>query len=543
MSLDLMAALSEQLLAQHFQPHILARGRALLDDVWALQFSTTGAEQRAAGRVKGSQSPYSVMLCHAPGVRLRGSCGCVYAQDGKPCKHQAALALAWRQRVGDDGLASQTIGANAPPGEPGSDPAPNRALEAPVAEAASAKKLISAALRPARDSHEWRRVGAYARKAQSVLGLLQAWTANHPSIALVGAEWALTQLRPIWEQADDSAGDLASLMTDLAAHWLAALQAAGPQPVAYANRYAKLLWADEHDLFDQASALQAMGPAAAARYGQMVQAHWEAQTPKSLSHQGEAWWARQRLLQHLRASGDSAGVLSLLRESLNDSDDHKTYIEALSAFGHPRQALQAAEAARRLFPQDRPLEALLIKAYEQDGWDQEALALRRAAFERNPDAAGYQAVLLAARAAGLDLVAERQRLWEVLDAKDAQGANSYIASWMGALRLQLWAHEGRWEEALNWLQKPHGLSREAQETFARALPPEHAEQSAELLKQVLHSAMQRATSPYTHELRLVNEILVRLSPQSGMLWLAWLRVEHRAKKRFVLELAETINAA
>ena len=401
----------------------------------------------------------------------------------------------------------------------------------------SAKKAVTAMLAAPADLFQWRRVGAYVRKAETVLALLQGWTASHPSTALGAADWALTKLRRVWEQADDSNGDIAALMSALADHWLMALQAAGPQEAAFAERYAKLLRADEHGLFDQAAALQAMGTVAAARYGQLVQAEWQACEAAPRDIGSPAWAALRRLLEYLQASGDWGSELALRRAHLDGVSDHLDLIERLQQTGHAREALQAAERAYKRHPSHPSVEQRLIAAYECDGWDEEALALRLQAFARQPSSAGYHAVLAAAQAAGHDPQRTRSALWAVLDAQAQQGKGHWTGVAIGQLRLQLWAEEANWADALQWLQAHAALaaqfSTSALQDFARALPAEHKEAAADLLKQALERAMQRASSPYGAELRLVRDALDCLQPAQRTLWLAFLKLQYRSKTRFV----------
>jgi hypothetical protein len=298
-----------------------------------------------------------------------------------------------------------------------------------------------------------------------------------------------------------------------------------------------LLKADAHQLFDQAAALTAMGPAAAARYGQLVQADWLACQPRPRSIGSPAWDTLRRLLSHLQASGDWPSELALRRANLDGVSDHLDLIERLQQTGHAREALQAAEHAHRLHGHHPSVQACLIAAYERDGWDEEALALRRQAFEREPSCAGYQAVLAAAQAAGQDLQTTREALWAVLDATAQQGSDSWTGVAIGQLRLQLWADEARWREALDWLEAHPAwtvqFSTDALRDFARALPAEHHEAAAHLLKQALERAMARASSPYAAELRLVRDTLDCLQPPQRTLWLAFLKLQYRSKTRFV----------
>ena len=74
--------------------------------------------------------------------------------------------------------------------------------------------------------------------------------------------------------------------------------------------------------------------------------------------------------------------------------------------------------------------------------------------------------------------------------------------------------------------------------IARHLAPEQGDQALLLLLRVFDSAMRRASSPYRHELALVEDIGRRMDPARRTAWLAQLRVEFKAKRNFVRDLPE-----
>jgi tetratricopeptide (TPR) repeat protein len=223
--------------------------------------------------------------------------------------------------------------------------------------------------------------------------------------------------------------------------------------------------------------------------------------------------------------------LALLREALASADDHLTLIQALQRWGRQREAVQVAEQAFRAHPEHPGLEAVLLALYERDGWDAEVLTLRRGAFERAPSVAGYHALLQAAANAGADVARERERCWATLDA-----ASGFTAETLAGLRLDLWRSEGRFEEALAWLQTPRAVPAAALRRWVSALPAEHDEAAAAWLKRLLADELRHARPPFEGALALVREALSRLSPEAGRLWLAWLRLEHRAHRSFVERL-------
>lgn len=557
----LLQALTDAELQRHFEPRVLDRGRQLAAQVSDLQLTEDGAQRAASAQVPGSEAPYAVRLWHAPGTRLRGQCECVYAADGSACKHQAALALAWRSLLAGEALlpadALEAVEAQDWPAflraqssaqlaafliaQAEQSPQLEGAIRTwqraslPVNDLASAKKAVTAVLAAPRDLYEWRRVGAYVRKAEGVLTLLAGWTAQRPEIALGAADWALSKLRKVWEQADDSDGHIGLLMQQLATAYLAALRAAGPQPAAFGKRLHELLSADAHDHFDLPALLHAAGPEAGRRFGELCAAAW-ARDQASSDAWGSRFGSKRLLLAFHQATGDLAAALALLREALRDEHDHIELVEELQRQGKPREALAAVEVACQRYPQQPRLRELRLQAWEADGWDAEALAQREEDFAREPSLSGYLSCLRAALQAGHLEATARERLWALLDARAVTG-NDYTAGWVGGVKLDLWRHEQRWSDALAWLAAGGRSQDQSLQDFALALPEAHHGIAAELLKPLLQRQMATSGSPYTQALRLVAEITRRQDPGARGLYLAWLKLEYRAKPRFTERLA------
>ncbi|MBB5203076.1 hypothetical protein HNQ51_000369 [Inhella inkyongensis] len=550
----LLEALSEAGLARHWAPQILARGAPLVTKVQAFECSSQGSLSAAQGRVQGG-SLYRVNLTHSPGGALRGDCDCPHASSGAPCKHQVALALAWRARLSGEALQAS------PESEPVPKPAPEpdwaqfvhaqpaallaerllawaakvpelkRELQlwqrssTPVGDLAQAKRLVTSLLAAPRDLYEWRAAGAYVRKAEAVLGLLASWIATDPDLALGAAEHAWLKLRQPLDKADDSNGEIQGLLKEVGHLWLQALQSLGPQPAAFADRLAKLQGLDEWGCFPLAGALQVAGPLAVAKLRAQLAAAWEARSSKE---------TQRHYLDLLAALGDGPERLRVLRRNLAQPYDHLRLIEELVTQGQAREALQTAEAACKRYPDDRRLREQLIQAYERDGWDDEALALRQRDFEAHPGNAEYHALVQTALRCGHDGAAFRAGLWQRLQALHAAQRGGYLAEGLAGLLLDIWTDEAEFERGLAWLQAGAEVPVRALQRFALALPDSAA--AAELLKTVLARQMQSAKTPYAAELQTVHAVLERLSPEAGRLWLAWLRLEYRVKRGFVAGL-------
>lgn len=484
-----LPALAETALRARFGAAALERGRGLA--VGPCEPGQDGAAQTVQALVQGSRQAYRSRLRLAPGSLLRGDCECRHALGGAACKHQAALALAWRRELA------------------GAAPRPVDSAAAAGLRVASLFEALPA--------------DAPVSRLAELLPLLQAWQQQHPDWALAAAEQALPRLQrqllalqaePGWaEGGAQLEANWLALAEAVVAELFAAWARLGAQPAAAAERYLALLDADPLGLIEPARALSLLGDALARRAGELLRQRWE--------RGGEA----QPYLRHLRAIGDAAERLRVLAQCCDDAAGHAAYIEALLDAGRGREALAAAEQAQRHWPQDRALESLLLALYERDGWDEQALALRRAAFVREPTRAAYAELLRLAP----DADAERAQLQPLL-AQSAAGRR---------LRLQLWAEQADWQQGLAWLREQALVEPalwDACGDWLLQLPAAHDAEAVEWLKALLQRSLPLASPPYVRERRWVAEVCRRQAAPAARLWLAWLRVEHRRRADFLATL-------
>ncbi|MCZ8235247.1 MAG: SWIM zinc finger domain-containing protein [Inhella sp.] len=551
----LLEALSNDALARDWPPAVLARAAGLRAAVGALQATAEGATRRLRATVQGSRA-YAVELVHAPGVRLRAQCDCPHARGGHPCKHAAALAMVWRAQLG----AAVVAAPAAPPvQEPawaafvrrqpsealaqrlldwaGVDPGLRRNLQAwaalaePASDTAAARRAVGAFLAAPSGGLHARTWPAHLRRAQGVLGLIDGWLAERPALAAQASTWALVRLRRSARRVGDPQHLAHDLLQALIRRWCQAVPAAGWSAAECAAAAESLLADDREALVDRAAVLAALPPEAVARWGQRQAERWAVLRDQADADPIQRDAAKRAWHGHLIAAGDGPGELDLLRQDLRSADDHLALVQALQRWGRPREAVQAAEQAWRAHPQHPGLEAALLAVYERDGWDDEVLALRRAAFERAPSVAAYHALLQAAAQAGADVALERERCWALLD-----NARGFTAETLAGLRLDLWRSEGRFDEALTWLSVPRPLPALALRRWVQALPAAHDAAAADWLKRLLADELRHARPPFEGALALVRDTLTRLSPEAGRLWLAWLKLEHRAQPAFVQAL-------
>lgn len=597
--IDWANALSDAALRDHAGAGVFARGQT---------YAASGAVQDAAleplpdggvelsATVMGTQ-PYACEVQLTVDADVQGDCDCPHAQDGNFCKHQVALALLLRGLLGGD-VVSTTPEAQkkvAAAAKRAQTQAKNRdALHAFVrsqSAAVLAERLLqwaerdrylmadlkawAAQVQAADDPKalkavigellkhsgflDWHGSGVYARRAEKVLPLLEKVLKQDPAQARSLCDYALRRLYKVGEHADDSNGEIGDLMGGVMALLLRSLQLA-PPPAQWVDDWFALMEADPWGLWHEDAVLKVAGPAVQQRYSQRVQKDWLAwvaahpdDAVKGAAKKGvtlggrwdyERSKLRRRYLEDLKRQGDALAVMEAMRASLCEAYEHCELVAYCESVGKTREALQYAQAAYKLFPKDWRVEADVLRCYERDGWDAEALAIRRKQLEKNPSAEHFHAVLKAAKAAGQDVQAYRDALFDWAAEQElhtepralvgyqrrivAQAAGRNVS-----VRVAWLLSEKAWEQALQLVQPPHVCAPDLLQTLAKKLPKAQAMQAVALLQRVFAVAMPGASTPYTDVLALVGDIAARMEPEPRDHWLAWLRAEYKAKRNFI----------
>ena len=424
---------------------------------------------------------------------------------------------------------------------------------------------------------DWRDCAVYAKRAAKVLPLLENALETDPQRARAASEHALRRLYKVAETADDSGGgEIGDLLHGVLDVLLRALQAE-QTPAQWVNQWFDLLADDPWGLWSDAAVLDAAGPAVQQAFSHRVAKDWQAwlaknppQPPsestlvkKPLKNDpfGDRFAAtgfgrfdmararlRRRYLDDLKRQGDSQTAFEVMRTSLADSREHCALVEFCEALNKPREALQFARAAYKLYPSDHPCEAALLRCYDRDGWDQEALALRRQQLENSPTADHYLALLKTAQIAGHDPVKYRAALMTWAEQYESGGDWPRTQGWprrstTGSAKTSPCAHvsirvawllsEHAVDEALALVQPPHVCAPGLLLALARTLPVERHAEAVPLLLRVFACHMPTASTPYREVLALVAETAARMQqPERGQ-WLAGLRAEHKPKRNFI----------
>ena len=598
-------ALSDAVLQQLAGEAVFRRGEVYARDgsVQEPEMSPLEDGERIAleAMVRGTDR-YEVRVAIDRRDRLHGRCDCPHAGDGFFCKHQVALSLVLRGVLLGE---PPTGGDSASTESPASKRAKTQArkatdlqafLKAQPPEALSARlwdwaqgdrKLmadlkawaaqsqagddpkalqtaITELLRDRRDFLDWRESAEYARRRGRLLDWLRPWLQKNPAVCIDLCDHSLRRLYKVMEHADDSGGEIGDLVGEVMALYADAVQAAQP-PASWLTRWFDLMAADPFGLWSEMEVLAQAGPVAQAAYAakatddwrRWMQAHQEgASAPagrRGLAGQRapidwERWRLRDRYLRALRLQDDPRALLAAMTASAAAGHEWVEAVVLCETQGWLREAMQWAAHAYKLFPDDGRVEEVLLRAYERDGWDDEALVIRRRQLQQHPSDERYLACLKAAERAGKDRAAHREELMAWAAEREMQMVllppervgfpKRPSKERLVSQRVSWWLAEGRWQEALDLVQAPNRCDPRTLYRLAHALPLTEQHTAVWLLQRVFDVWMAQAKSPYHNELALVREISGRMRPEPAREWLDGLRQTYKARRAFLAGLPQ-----
>lgn len=563
--------------------------------------------------VMGTQL-YTCEALVTPDDEVEGDCDCPHAQDGYFCKHQVALALTLRGLLGGDAPAADPLAKEkvATAAKRTQTQASNRealkafvqgqsaavladrlwawaetdrdlmadlkawAAQSRAADDPKAQKAVISDLLRSSGYLDWRETGTYARRAEKILPMLEKVLATDPAQARNLCDHALRRLYKASEHADDSNGEIGGVMQVLMDLLVRTLKAA-PPPAAWLDDWFDLMHADPWGLWDESAVIEAAGSEVQARYSKRAAKDWQTWLA---SHRGEATASeperkassgktlrgissagtyhydaerselRRRYLNDLKRQGDTQAAIDVMRASVEGASEYSELLAYCESLGKHREAFEFAQAAYKRFPKDWRSEADLLRCFERDGWDEEALAIRRAQLERQPGVEQYRAVLGAAERAGRDSEGYRSELLTWAQAQEMQ-TQARPRTWTASIntaaavaaservvsvRVQWLLSERKLDEALALAQPPNRCAPDLLLALARKLPPSRDAEAVPLMLRVFDIEMARASSPYQQALALAQEALARMASVQRREWLASLRALYKAKRNFIKEL-------
>lgn len=597
--------LSDQALADMSGPTVFERG---LNYAASGLAETAGdvtlrpGEQAAIEATVHGNLPYAVRLWISADDELDGACTCPHAQDGNFCKHLVALALAWRAALGDAAAISlpQTARKQSSATQKSSVQTErqdalrrfiweqdasvlaerlwswaerDRACMADLKIWASSSKAVDdpKALRAAIDAVlprrngylDWRRSNDYARQGSAVMELLRPWVQRDAATARELCEHALRRLFKVAEQSDDSLGGIGGLIQDLMGLLIETLRTAAP-PASWIDRWFKLMDADPWGLWNEPAVLEAAGPEAQARYAERACQDWHKwrQRPrKTTSRRSSSFLTsdddlerdllRRRYLEVLARQDDPRALLDAMIESVETAAEYCDVVAFCEARNWHREALQWAQSAARLHPRDARCEDALLRCYERDGWDEEALAIRRQRLEHHPGPMQYMALLRAAKNAKRDPALYRAELFAWAEQREQAKHKHALEQHRHikfsdplatprldvSVRVQWLVAEKKLDDAWSLTQTPDTQCDAAVlEQLADAMPKQRRADAARLLQRIFEHEMKMASFPYDGPLKRVRQIVACLPPTQASAWVESLRSTYKARRRFIAGL-------
>lgn len=443
-----------------------------------------------------------------------------------------------------------------------------RAQNMAVGEPDGWKTAVAAILEKSRSFYTWGDSNVYARRAEAVFPLLEKITHASPAQGRAACAYALRKLYKVGEHADDSGGMIGDLMYGVQAALLKALKAE-PPPAAWLDEWFALMEADPWGLWSESAVLEAAGPAVQKRYRDRVAKDWQAylkaqdksralpaveanataaRAVYAASFASDAAWnperskLRTRYMDDLKRQGDSAALLDALSSNLEGAHEYGELIAYCETLGKTREALEYALKARKLYPNDWRTEKDLLRCYERDGWDAEALVIRRQRLEKQPSVENFAAALKSAEAAGQNLTQYHEALFQWAADREVQ-TEAPKSPWYRPLpanqgrnvstRVQWLLYEEKTSDALALAQAPHTCEAGLLYEISQKIRTERPEQSLALLHRVFAYQMPRASTPYAEALHLVKEIAQMMAQPDRGHWLARMRAEYKAKRNFI----------
>lgn len=459
------ADLDQALLLRITTPTYYARGLAYADQKRVTLEAVEST--RVSAQVRGSED-YTVELAWRDGA-LHGQCDCPIGQCGDFCKHQVAVAIIWARATAPAPAPASKRGKRGAPAVQANDSPEqvlrqwlstqtHQALQVLILELADSdtqlrKRLLSQAqlaIAPLQDWRkaissllgrkrfmDWSATIAYSKQLAVLPSLLEQARQRDPVAALELHEYAFTRLLTIYEDVDDSRGDLGARLHALGRAHLQAVQAAGTDTLCERLLALRMLdqWSLLRPLSDYAPLLSP------ADIGRLQHAALKVLQQEGRGHTRRLL-AEALLEETARCGGSVDAMLEAFARTCSSGWEHLEMARRCDEHGRQRQALDWLERGIKVDPQDTRLLAELAAAYLRDSFPEDALQLRWKIYLLSPSEKSY----LALREVALLLGPWEPWRDRALQALDTESVPRYIQAHDTRIRLLL--AEGQNKRAL-----------------------------------------------------------------------------------------------
>jgi tetratricopeptide (TPR) repeat protein len=519
---------------------------------------TARSDKRIDAIVSGTED-YSVRLLLG-GREAESHCTCPAFAKGIFCKHLIATAIVARDHaLSEDEASSDSATPRRATATADSDlrvflaAQPAERLAGWLTDLAETDPAIERRLRVYQSQHsprelrkalgrllraprflDWRASRKFARDLDPVIELLAELTSTDAHNGIELYEYALTRLFKIYEQSDDSGGDIGDRIRELVRRYLDNLVRSTPADAARAKAVFELQREDQWSFLPIEEVWPLLDNAARAVYAKAIEDEFQALPPRSPTEgnrfQSGYFWPTERMEALAAVRGDTDTLIAVISQDLTSGHSYERVVAVCEAAGRHREATQWAERGLKAHPDWRGMRPILARQYERAGLTDEALELYWQDFQRQPTIETWQALK---NAAGQQWPRYRTRaLEEVCRRERALPDGRRDAS----LRTRLLVADHDFEAA-RVLAEQHALAPELLDSLSQRIAATHPECAAGLLRRFVDAVLPRCQPRhYAYQAQQIARILALSPGPSYRAWVNQIRVQYSARRKFIAQL-------
>lgn len=512
-------------------------------------------------------------------LTLAHSCTCPVGRDGDCCKHCVAVGLAWAEQRRE--AASKAASGHGTTGitvddirkwleAQGAKVLVNMLMEQVTANDRLRQNLT---LKIARETAKGVDLSAYRgaiRTACHVKGYLdygEVYEFSEEISEVVGGleklceegfavetvvlcEYALEQLAPVLEQADDSDGYLGAEAERLQELHLEACRMSMPEPVSLAERLLnfELSWDDNDIFYNVADTYRdVLGPQGLAAYRRLVEQEWQTLPAKTTGSGDSAGDYRRRRITRImeslaKSEGNVDELIAIKQRDLSSSWNYLDIAKILQEAGRHGEALSWAEKGLMTF-KDRPdnrLRDFCAEEYHRLGRHDDACRAYWIQFAEQPEPGYYKKLLEYAtsidRCAGVREEALRYLRADIDKIKKTSRNSPWFRPDHSRLvEIFLWENRGEdaWNEA-----KSGGCRDPLWLELAKMREKEHPADAVPVYQRLVEPIIGRMKNDaYEEAIRMIRHIrtlMHGMGQQAGFAaYLAQVRLRHKPKRNLM----------
>ncbi len=381
---------------------------------------------------------------------------------------------------------------------------------------------------------DWRASRKFARDLDPVIELLAELTSTDAHNGVELYEYALTRLFKIYEQSDDSGGDIGDRIRELVRRYLDGLLRSTPAGTARAKALFELQREDQWSFLPIEEVWPLLDDAGRAVYAKAIEDEFHALPPRSSTEgnrfQSGYFWPTERMEALAAVRGDTDTLIAVISQDLTSGHSYERVVAVCEAAGRHREATQWAERGLKAHSDWRGMRALLARQYERAGLTDEALELYWQDFQRQLTVETWQVLKNAAgqqwsrfRTRALEEVCRRERA--LPDGRRDASLRT---------RLLVADHD---IEAARVLAEQHALAPDLLDGLAQLIATTHPECGAGLLRRFVDAVLPRCQPRnYAYQAQQIAQVLALSPGPSSRAWVNQIRVQYSARRKFIAQL-------